>query len=192
MYKAVNNEALLYLHVTDRLPRRVEAASNYNLRNSQNFEIPFTRLCSFETSFFPSTIILRNILDNSTWNTILVLKFKRSLRQPPCKPHAFMTKQHRMPDVSLTRLRHTCSSLNGELFQVIIVNNYTAVEDALCFFFECPLYHDQRNRLNASLIFFPNIDLNMLLNGHPSFDNNINSSILETVLKYIKDTYRFT
>ena len=52
MYKILNNEAPLYL--SDLLPRRVEAASNYNLRNSQNFEIPFTRLCSFETSFFPS------------------------------------------------------------------------------------------------------------------------------------------
>ena len=34
MYKIENNEAPLYL--SDLLPRRVEAASNYNLRNSQH------------------------------------------------------------------------------------------------------------------------------------------------------------
>ena len=54
MYKIVNNDAPSYL--TDLLPRRVDAVSNYNLRNSQNFEIPFARVCSCESSFFPSTL----------------------------------------------------------------------------------------------------------------------------------------
>ena len=121
MYKTVNNGAPLYL--SDLLPRRVEAASNYNLRNSQNFGIPFTRLCSFETSFFPSTIRLWNNLDNPTRNATSLLQFKRSLRQPPCKSHEFMTSQHRKQDVILTRFRHSCSSLNGDLFRVSIVSN---------------------------------------------------------------------
>ena len=93
MYKIVNNEALLYL--SDLLPRRFEAASNYNQRNSQNFKISFTRLCSFETSFLSSTIRLWNNLDNPTRNATSLLQFKRSLRQPPCKSHTFMTSQHR-------------------------------------------------------------------------------------------------
>ena len=77
----VSNEAPLYLI---ELHRRVEAASHYK------FETLFT---SFETSFYPSTIRLGNNLNNS------LLQFKRGLRQPPCKPHAFMTRQHRMQDV---------------------------------------------------------------------------------------------
>ena len=104
MYKIINNEAPLYL--PDLLPRSIEAASNYNLRNSQNFEIPFTRLCSFETSFFPSTIRLWNNLDNPTSNATSLLQFKISLRQPPYKPHAFLTSQHRKQDIMLTRLQH--------------------------------------------------------------------------------------
>ena len=64
MYKIVKTEAPLYL--SDLHPRRVEAASNYNLRNSQNFEIPFTRLCSF----FPYTIRLWNNLDNPLFSTL--------------------------------------------------------------------------------------------------------------------------
>ena len=170
MYKIVNNEAPLYL--SDLLPRRVEAASNYNLRNSQNFEIPFTRLCSIETSFFPSTIRLWNNPDNPTRNATSLLQFKRSLRQPPCMPHAFMTSQHRKQDVILTSLPHNCSSLYGDLFRVNIVNNPRcdcgyAVEDARHFFYDCPLHNGQRNHLNASLISFDVTDQNMLLNGNP-------------------------
>ena len=66
------------------------------------------------------------------------------------------------------------------------------IEDARHFFFDCSLYNDQRNRLNVSLISFNVTDLNMLLNGNPNLDNKINSSIQETVLEYIKETYRFT
>ena len=66
------------------------------------------------------------------------------------------------------------------------------VEHARHFCCDCQLYNDQRNHLNASLIPFDVTDQNMLLNGNPNLDNNINSSIQETVLKYIKDTYRFT
>ena len=43
-------EAPSYLN--DLLPNTVNAASNYNLRNRLNFEIPFARLCSYENSFF--------------------------------------------------------------------------------------------------------------------------------------------
>ena len=66
-----------------------------------------------------------------------------------------------------------------------------AVEDARHFFFDCPLYNDQRNHLNVCLISFDVTDLNMLLNGNPNpnLDNNINSSIQEIVLKYINDTH---
>ena len=67
-----------------------------------------------------------------------------------------------------------------------------AVEDARHFFFDCPLYNDQRNNPNAGLISFDVTDLKMLLNGNPNLDNNMNSSVQETVMKYIKDTHRFT
>ena len=176
-----------------------------------------------------------------------------------------------MQDVILTRFRHNCRSLNGDLFRVNIVNNPRcdcgyAVEDARHFLYDwgeregsvvecrtperevggskptaallcpwarhftprkywlitqeavapsrhdwkivdwdvkpkkqnkkqtklydCPLHNDQWNNLNA--ISFDVTDLNMLLNGNPNLDNNINSSIHESVLKYIKDTHRLT
>ena len=57
------------LYLAEDLLDRVHAASNYNsncnLRNSQNFEIPFARLCSFQSSFFPSTLRLWNNTEES-------------------------------------------------------------------------------------------------------------------------------
>ena len=50
MYQIGNNEFPSYL--SDLLPKRVDQAANYNLRNSENFQKPFSRLCSFDSSFF--------------------------------------------------------------------------------------------------------------------------------------------
>ena len=56
LHKIINNKAPVYLQ--DLLPDTVSATSSYDLRNGANFEVPFTRLCSFETSFFLSTLKL--------------------------------------------------------------------------------------------------------------------------------------
>ena len=61
MYKIVNNDAPSYLR--DLLPNRVDETSTYDLRNNTDFVIPFSRLCSYESSFFPSTLKLWNDLD---------------------------------------------------------------------------------------------------------------------------------
>ena len=50
MYKTVNNDAPSYL--LDLLPNRVNETNIYNLRNNTDFVIPFTRLYSYESSFF--------------------------------------------------------------------------------------------------------------------------------------------
>ena len=51
------------VYLQDLLPDTVGATFSYDLRNSANFEVPFTRLCSCETSFFPSTLKLWNELE---------------------------------------------------------------------------------------------------------------------------------
>lgn len=47
MYKIVNEET--QSHLKSLFPRRVIESSNYNIRSNENFEIPFSRLCYFET-----------------------------------------------------------------------------------------------------------------------------------------------
>ena len=49
MYKIVNNDAPFYL--TDLLPSRIDVVSNYDLRNCQNFEIPFARYVHLSRHF---------------------------------------------------------------------------------------------------------------------------------------------
>ena len=53
MYKIIKNESPSYLN--DLLPSLVNDVSNYNLRNNTDYDLPFCRLCSYETSNFPST-----------------------------------------------------------------------------------------------------------------------------------------
>ena len=60
MYKIVNGDAPSYL--INLLPNRVNDINIYNMRNSNAFEIPFSRLCTYETMFFPSALKLWNEL----------------------------------------------------------------------------------------------------------------------------------
>ena len=61
MHKIVNGEAPSYL--IDLLPNRTDNAVAYNLRNKNDFKIPFSRLCSYENSYYPSTLKFWNELD---------------------------------------------------------------------------------------------------------------------------------
>ena len=143
MYKIVNNEAPSYLN--DLLPNMVNAASNYNLRNRLNFEIPFARLCSYENSFFPSTLKLWNELPLNIRSSSSVSQFKANVRSPHLKPPNYLNAGERKYNILLTRLRLNCSSLNSDLFNVNIIQYSNCscgalTENVSHFFFECPLY----------------------------------------------------
>ena len=47
MYRIVHNDAPFYL--SDLLTNRVSKAANYNLRDNQIFQVPFSRLRSFDS-----------------------------------------------------------------------------------------------------------------------------------------------
>ena len=121
MYKIVNNEAPSYL--TDLLPSRVDVVSNYNLRNSQNFEIPFARLCLFESSFLPSTLRLWNSTEESIRNAPTLSVFKSYIKEQPFRIHRFPSTKDRLNDIFLTRILYNCSNLNADLFRINISAN---------------------------------------------------------------------
>ena len=160
----------------------MNAVSNYNLRNRLNFEIPFVRLCSYENSFFPSTLKLRlNIRNNSS-----VSQFKANVRSPHLKPPNYLYVGERKYNILLTRLRHKCRSLNSDLFNVNIIQFSNCScgalnEDVNHFFFECPLYTQPRNSLLAQLI--PNniVTLDLLLNGNTLLDYDSNKNVILAV-----------
>ena len=78
MYKIVNNDVPSYL--LDLLPNRVNETNIYSLRNNTDFVIPFSRLYSYESSFFPPTLKLWNDLDTPIRNLPTLPQFKTNIK----------------------------------------------------------------------------------------------------------------
>lgn len=194
MYKIVNNDAPAYL--SDLLPDRVNETSNYNLRNNQNFQVPFSRLCSYDTSFIPSTLRLWNGLDFTIRNSETLLGFKTRLRSHNDKVSDILGLGERKLNIALTRLRHNCSSLNADLHRVNIVPSSVCscgagIENAQHYFFECRTFEPQRRNLFRTLNFIPDIKLDLLMHGCSTYNKEINERIITAVLAFIKDSQRF-
>ena len=109
----------------------------------------------------------------------------------------FLLLRDRENSIPLTRMRHRCSSLNADLYNVNIIPysacGYGALfETVEHFFFESNLYNIQRQRLIKSIN--PNlvIDFTLLTNGSPLCEYGENKGIILAVLKYIEDTHRFS
>lgn len=194
MYKMVNNDAPSYL--SDLLPNRVGETTNHNLRNYQNFQIPFSRLCSFDTSFFPSTMRLWNELDLLTRNAETLSDFKAKLCNHNVKVNDVLGIGERKFNIILTRLRHNCSDLNADLYRVNIVPSSACscganVENAQHYFLECRIFETQRRNLIRTLSFIPIITLDVILNGCTTYSKERNKSIITAVLVFIRDSHRF-
>ena len=141
MFKIVNNETPSYLK--NLLPNRVGDQTHYQLRNNKTYEVPYSRLCSYENSYFPSTLRLWNELDQDTRNVSLVLEFKSRIKSPVTnKPTNYTIPRERANEISLTRIKHNCSSLNADLNRVSIVPSAlcscgTANETAKHYILDC-------------------------------------------------------
>ena len=57
---------------------------------------------------------------------------------------------------------------------------------------ECRFYTEQRNRLSDSLNSIPVVNLDLLVNENADFPGETNVIIKRAVLRYIKETQRFT
>ena len=83
MNKTVNGDAPSYL--IDSLPNRVNNIATYNLKNSNDFEIPFSRLCSYDNSYNLSTLKLQNELDQQVRTFPTISRFKSNIKTIPDK-----------------------------------------------------------------------------------------------------------
>lgn len=195
MYKIINGEVPSYL--TDLLPNRVNDTSTYNLRNRDDFIIPFSRLCSFESSFFPSTLKLWNELDIGIRMLPTISQFKSNIKIIPDKIEEYTTTGERKYNIILTRIRHRCSGLKSDLNSVHIIPSAICScgfqnENAYHYFFDCALYNEQRIRLFRNLGIPRNeTNVSVLTNGSQNYDIDTNKLIILSVLKFIKDTHRF-
>ena len=147
MYRIVNGDAPSYL--IDLLPNRVNDTNTYNLRNRNDFEISFSRLCSYETSHFLSSFKLWNELDPQIRAVPTISQFKSNIQIIPDKIANYTNIGERKYSIILARIRHRCSSLKADLYSVNIIQSpaYSCgapSESTKHYFFECNLYTNQR------------------------------------------------
>ena len=192
-YKMVNNISPPYL--SSLVPSSVSAHSRYNLRNTQNLQVPFCRTNSYFHSFLPSVIRDWNSLSQEVKNSDSVDSFKRLLNmdKSPTPAHYYTGK--RRAQVLHTRLRTKCSALNEELFSKGIVDSALCccglIENAYHFFFACPNYSHIRTELFNNVSQFCSLSLNNLLLGDRSQSNETNMHIFKAVQKFITESKRF-
>ena len=185
--------------MNDLLPSLVNDVSNYNLSSNTNYDLPFCRLCSYETSYFPSTLKLWNDLNTETGNIPTLLQFKSSIRHQPPRVGEHLSVGERKYNIILTRIRHRCNSLNVDLFHANIVPSSNSscsvlVENTEHYLFESILYNTQRRRLLQTIHqiqTIPTVNLHLLTNGSTLYDFETYKQIILAVLKFIKDTNRF-
>ena len=173
-------------------------AVHYYHIESEHFQVPFSRLNSFDSSFFPATLRLWNDVDLSIRNSSTLVEFKAKLRNQDQtdKANDILSTGERKHSIILTRIRHNCSSLNADLNRVNIVPSSACIccanfETAQHYFFECRNYTNQRYNLLRALSFASVVTLDTLLYGCSTFDNERIKLVINVVLVYIKDSKRF-
>lgn len=199
LYKMAQGQCPEYL--TDLLPPLVSNNSAYNLRNSQNFNIPQSRLAIFQNSFLPATLNLWNNLEQSLRDSpssdIFKLKLKLKYRNV-CKPPPYFLIGKRHLNLLHARIRNNCSALKYDLFRANIINDKSCsccalVENARHYLLVCSNYDEQRNRLFHNLHdLHINICLNSMLYGDDNVSLETNSLLFSYIQNYIEETGRFT
>ena len=98
----------------------------------------------------------------------------------------------------LTCIRHRSSSLKADLYGVNIILSPACscgapIENEDHYFFECPLYTNQRNNLFIDLnrLQINDADVAVLTAGSHDYDENINISIIQFAIKFVKYSQRF-
>ena len=138
------------------LPPLTSDVSNYNLRNNDNYMLPRCRLTTSANSFILSSVRIWNNLCTSFRNSPTISVFKKRMKGSCFKAPKYYGKGPRTLSILHTRLRHQCSSLNEDLSKINVINNTKCrcgypYEDSFHFFFECPLYRNERTNLFSGI-----------------------------------------
>ena len=193
-YKMINNISPPYL--SDLVPQTVSATSRYQLRNTQDLQVPYCRTNTYYNSFLPTAIREWNVLPPELKNANSLETFKRLLNMDKLRTPAHFYTGDRKSQVLHTRLRTKCSALNADLFSKGIVESALCqcgmIEDTYHFFFKCPLYQHLRYELVNTVSALCELNLNILLFGDNSLSLETNTHIFKTVQTFIVRSKRFT
>jgi hypothetical protein len=200
MHKVEHGLAPTYLQ--DLMPDRVQARTKYNLRNTENRDVPLARISTYSNSFFPSATRLWNELNRPAKVSPTPNSFKRNyLKQyPRPNQNRLYYQGTRANQVIFAKLRLGCSSLNYDLHTKLHV-----IESSLCtcdmglpetaehYFFVCPRYRRIRQTLKAGIqtIDRQAYNLNSILHGNSSLDENQNTRLLKVAHQFVLTSKRF-
>ena len=132
--------------------------------------------------FIHSTIDLWNNLKAEVRNCKRISSFKKAVSANVQKVPAYYTSGNRKENILHTRLRHACSILNADLYQCGLSTDPSCIcghrfENSYHYFFECKLFEQQRQILLNSVNSFQPVNLQLLLNGKSSLNDNTNKQI---------------
>ena len=195
MFKIKNNNCPAYLR--DLLPPENKDLSKYNLRNKDNFNIPFARLDTFKRSFFPAAVSLWNALSENVRILRSLDEFKNYLKSSCDELNVLYYYGQRWPSVHHARLRMGCSKLRCDLFfNLHVIDDPKCacgalIEDAHHFFVQCPTYDGIRIQLRNAFPEGADFTINNILYGNPTLSHIENVVIFGAVHTFIVESDRF-
>ena len=196
-HKMVHNIAPEYLQ--NLLPQSIATRNHYNVRNAAGLSqtLVRTRLSLFDNSFLPSTTRLWNMLSKDIRTISDPLVFKKALSQPMHRHNAdLFVFGERKFNIIHARIRMNCSLLKAQLHDMHIIDDPSCNcgayrEDAVHFFFDCPLYSNIRIELHEAIIVYAPFNLKTLLYGDEHVTHDTNITLFRAVQMFIKRSKRF-
>ena len=184
-------------YLNSLVPETIGTSVRYNLRNQHDLHGLYGRTDRFQKSFIPSTVKEWNCLDCNLRNAENCNQFKSLINKDVNKCNLLFYYGTRRENVFHARLRMKCSSLNGHLYDMYIVESprcscgYT-YENTEHYFLHCNLYNTQRAQLLTNVYnYTQSITTDTLLYGDCKLNDESNRNIFSSVHKFIAETKRF-
>ncbi len=187
-YKMVNRltPPYLFLHTVHR-------QSHYQLRNTADAPIQYTRTCSYHDSFIPSSPRAWNLLSPRTRNAPTIDAFKRELKRDRHRTPKYYLGGERRETSIHSNMRMNSSNLAYHKFTWYISEDPqcicgAAAETPAHFFRDCQLYNNLRGETFGNQV--PRVE--HLLYGSDQLNLEENIALFKKVHIFIKKSNRFT
>ena len=193
MHKIVNKLVPEYL--CDLLPDKVGANVNIKTRNSGNIRQLPCKTSKFSHSILPDCIKMWNSLDPCVRDTADFDTFKKLVIQEKNRVELYNYGE-RTENIIHTQLRLKCSNLNHDLVKLHVLDDARCIcgnieESVQHFFFNCPLYTEERREMFNNIQPICDVTLSTLLYGNDELSFDENTTVFSCVHKFIKSSKRF-
>ena len=183
-------------YLANYIPPLVSETNPYHRRNPLERIMPRCRTEIYQQSFFPSTTVLWNALPDYIKLSNSLGEFKRHLSSDDSIVPPFYYSTDRISEIIHCKIRLEISDLSSDLFKRHLSNNMSCIcgfrqENALHYFFHCPLFDNTRRDTLHQITNFHQLNLKSLTHGDPNLSLVENKEIFERVNQFISSSLRF-